>query len=129
MIDAFVTYMKANVAGFAAITHAKDQAPVDVAGTDLPLLGIFPGDDSTAEDGTDYLESKMLTSTLLVHLVCPIEDWETLRATVRTAAIGWSAGAVYTDLALVSGQILQLKGGVIWWEERYANRHIIRETY
>lgn len=129
MIDAFIAHLQANTASFATITHAKDQQPIDDIAAELPLIGVFPGDDQTSEDGAEYLVSKMLNSIIQVHLVCPIENWESLKTELRTAAIGWSAGGEYTDLALVGGNILQLKGGVIWWQERYANQVIIREAY
>ena len=131
MIDSFITHLEDNTQSFKRITHAKDQQPVDDIEEELPFLGVFPGDDSTRDDDarTDYIESKMITSILLVHLVCEVEDFEALRAELRTASIGWCADQNYTDLTLMSGEVLSLKGGVIWWQEKYSSRHLIRATY
>lgn len=131
MIDAFIEYLNSNTSGFKRITHAKDQQPVDELEAELPLLGVFPGDDSTRsnEDRTDYIESKMIESCILVHLVCEVEAFEDLRKSLRSAAIGWCASEHHTDLTLMSGKVLQLKGGVIWWQDLYSSRHLIRESY
>lgn len=129
MIDALISHLQSELAAsFKRITHAKDQQPVDDIQEELPLLGVFPGDDSTQMDPTDNIESKMITSVAIVHLVCDIEDLETLRDTLRAKTMGWNAGPEYTDMTLQSGELLQLKAGICWWEERYTTRHLIRAT-
>jgi len=128
MIDTLIQRLTVQTQSFATITHAQDQQPVDDLNSQTPLLGIFPGQDSTESDGTDFLESKMLTIVVLVHMVCLIEELDTLKPELRGAVIGWSPGAQYTDMELVSGELLQLKGGLVWWEEKYSTRRLIRES-
>jgi hypothetical protein len=131
MIDALIAHLKCSTQSFKRISHAKDQQPVDDVLEELPFLGVFPGEDTTNADDsrTDYIESKMVTSVALVHLVCDIEDFESLRTELRTAVIGWNAGPYHTDTTLMSGNLISLKGGVIWWEEKYSSRHLVRATY
>ncbi|ALO46574.1 phage tail terminator protein [Pseudohongiella spirulinae] len=127
MIDSFIAHLNSQLdQTFVKITHAADQQPIDDITEELPLLGVFPGPDSTQVDPTDFVESKMITSEAIVHIVCLIEELETLRTAVRSEAMGWNAGPMYTDMTLKSGELLQLKAGICWWEERYTSAHLIR---
>lgn len=125
MINAIITYLEAATSSFKTVTHASDQKPVDVVG-DIPILAVFPGMDSTEFDPTDNVESKMVDTTVIIHIVCLIEDIEDLKDEVRAAFMGWSAGESYTDMTLLGGELLELKSGICWWEEKYTNRRLLR---
>jgi len=130
MIDAYIAHLQEVTAQFKRITHAKDQEPVDQLDEELPLIGVFPGEDSTSsqEVRTDYFEAKTIETNLLVHLVCAVEDFEGLRNVLRDASIGWCMDGYHTDLTLMEGHVIQLKGGVIWWQDKYSSRHQVREN-
>lgn len=129
MIEALITHLTAQTENFTTIDHAWDTEPVDDVRGLMPALYLFPGDEMTQQDGTDYLTSKMVHSDVHVYIVCKHTDLEARKTELRTAALGWSAGAAYTDLALVSARMVSLKGGLAWWEDVYRNAVTIREQY
>lgn len=129
MIDDLIAHLESSTTSFKRITHAQDQAPVDNITEELPLLGVFPGAEHSEPDGTDYLDSKVVSTQVLVHIVCLIADMEPLRTELRTATLGWCPSEHHSDLTLLSGELLQLKAGICWWQETYTSRIVIREAY
>lgn len=129
MIDELIAHLQDTVVSFASVRHAKDQEPVDDDDLELPLLGIFPGDEKTEEDGTDYLTSKMVHMDVHIYIVCGSEELEARKKELRKALMGWSAGPHYTDLSIVAGSIISLKGGIAWWKDIYRCGVTIREEY
>lgn len=127
MITEFIAHLVAETSNFTEVDHAWTMVPVDKIGDRIPALWVFAGEDDFGEDGTDGLVAKMLTTSIRVYVVCNIAVLDARKSELRGAAIGWSAGANYTDLAPVSGRVKGLNGGVVWWEEIYANRVKITE--
>jgi len=127
MINTLLTFLIANTSNFTAISHAWTLDPVDNLDVKTPILYVYAGEDTAGEEAGDQLVAKMLTQTIHIYIVCDIADLDARKSELRGAAIGWSAGTNYTDLALVSGRVIGLKGAVVWWEEIYANRVKISE--
>ena len=129
MISELITFLEANTSSFTTIDHAWDTEPVDQVREIIPALFVFPGEDNTESDGTDYLVSKMLHSDINIYIVCLNTELEALKTELRATVLGWNAGAAYTDTELVSGKPISLKGGIVWWHEVYRNARNIRASY
>ncbi len=129
MIPSLLEHLGDATESFTTIAHAWDTEPVDNVRDLIPALFLFAGDEVTEQDGTDYLTSKRLHQEVHVYVVCLVEDLEELKTELRQAAIGWSPGANYTDLAIVSGKMISLKGGLAWWEDVYRAAVTIRQQY
>ncbi len=129
MIGDLITFLEANTESFSTIDHAWETEPVENVRELVPALFVFPGDDSTEEDGTDYLVSKRLHREINVYLVCAIADLDSLQTELRTALIGKALAPQYTDFALVSGKTISLKGGLIWWQDTYRAALTLRQAY
>ena len=129
MITEIIARLNSETENFTTIDHAWDTEPVDDVRDVIPALYLFPGDESTENDGTDYLESKRVHAEMHVYVVCDISDLEARKAELRAALIGWPPTAAYTDLGLVSGKTVSLKGGLVWWQDVYRTAVTIREQY
>ncbi|WP_339869076.1 phage tail terminator protein [Pseudohongiella nitratireducens] len=129
MIDSLITYLQANTENFTTIDHAWTTEPVDEVRGLAPALWLFPDEEDTEADGTDYLVSNMLHKDVGIYIVCDISELEARKAELRTAAIGWRAGPSYHDLHLVRGKMLSIKGSLAWWHETYRNAVVLREAY
>jgi hypothetical protein len=127
MISELIAALSENTVNFTAVSHAWTIDPVDNLSEKMPILFVFAGDDDFGEDGTDGLIAKMATQTIHIYIVCEIADLDARKSELRGAAIGWSAGENYTDLAPISGKVIAIKGSVVWWDEIYANRVKISE--
>lgn len=127
MINELITHLIANTSNFTSIDHAWTLEPVDNVNDKIPILYVFAGEDTAGESADDNLVAKMLTHVTHIYIVCAIADLDARKTELREAAMGWSAGTNYTDLALISGRVIGLKGGVVWWEDLYANRVKITE--
>lgn len=130
-IDPLVTYLIANTGNkFKKIENAYDiQLQIEDYSDDLPYLGVFPGADTASPEATDNLISNVSVFQTHLYLLCKLGEAVDLETTLHAALMGWSAGANYTDLELLSGDTNGLKNGVIWREYVYFNNIVIREAY
>lgn len=122
MIDDFITYLTNNTESFTTIEHAWTMEPVESINDQVPALYPFRDEDSAAGDGTDKVVARMMTRIIRVQIVCRIADFDALQSELYGAALGWSAGPAFTELAPEGGNMLALKGSLFWWEERFSNR-------
>ncbi len=133
MIEALIARLRDQCGSFLhdSIEYAWDSEPTEIKRDDLPKLFTFPGDEATADDGTSDIVSRRLQREAHIYLVCQIDDLEDLKTETRSAVIGWNPGAAdgYDDMQLVSGRMVNLKGGVVWWEDIYTTWRTIREVY
>jgi len=129
MIDALIAYLESNTENFVTIDHAWETEPVDEIRDTTPALYLFPGDEDTQKDGTDYLVSNMLDMEVNIYVVCEIAALEARKTELRSAAIGWRPGQNFHDLHLMRGRLVALKGGLAWWQDTYGTASVIREQY
>lgn len=131
MITALLQHIGTAKPVFTSREHAWDTRPVEVSRDALPLLYAYMGDESVANDGTDLTVSHRLGVTVHIYIVCKIEDLEARKDDLRTAVIGWNPGAAdgWDDMHLSSGKVLDLKGGIVWWEDIYTSWRTLRQAY
>ena len=82
-------------------------------------------------DDTVYLVSHRMAVTVHIHIATKIEDLERHKTELRTAVLGWNPGADegWDDMEHLSGSMLNIKGGIAWWEEQYRTWVTLREAY
>lgn len=128
-LTAFLAHVDNKPATVVTVEQAWGLEPVDNVADLIPALYVYPGDDDSEDAGFDGQVGSMVTQTANVAIVCSITDFEDLKKAVRQALIGWSEGAVYTDLEWQSGSNMGFsKGNIVWWQEVFINQYQIRET-
>jgi hypothetical protein len=45
-----------------------------------------------------------------------------LRVKVDAALFGWEPAAIYDPLLFVRGGLIELKDGVLWWQDEYSTQ-------
>ncbi|CAE7161651.1 unnamed protein product [Symbiodinium microadriaticum] len=107
---------------FSTVGHAWTINPVEKLKDAMPVAYVFAGDETFGDQADDLITAKMMTERIVVYIVCENADLSDRKSDVRTAAIGWSPGAAYTDLAPVSGRLIDIKGSAYWWEYVFETR-------
>ena len=128
MIDAFIAYLVANTENFTTIGHAWTEEPVESINEKVPALFAYRAGDTPGSNEGDNVVARMMTRLIKVQLVCAIAEFDSLQSELYGAALGWSAGAGYTDLQPEGGEIMGLKGSLFWWEESFSNRIKLSEV-
>lgn len=128
MINELYTYLTANEnenapTGTVTVGKGWEIEPIENLRELVPALYISPGDDVAEDSGHDFVQGNYITQSLTVDIICLIDSFETYRAAVRSALIGWSESAVHDDLSLDGGRTMSQKGNMIWWQDNYQNQY------
>lgn len=116
----------ANPGGFfKTIDTAFDMNPIEDAG-DLPAVYLYPGYVDANPVGDGAVRQK-LHHTLIVDVLCDVADLSTAVYHLRDIFLAWEMDENHGPMVLaftghLAGQAcgpVDLKGGVIHWQERY----------
>lgn len=112
---------------FQTIDTAYDMNPIE-SDSELPAVYIYPGyiDANPVGSGSTF---QKLHDTLILDLLCPVEDLRDGVGHLRSIFLGWEMDAEHGPFVLawtghLQGQAcgpMDLQGGVIHWQERYQN--------
>lgn len=132
MINEIITHLKAGTPSWGArVELADDLQPKDDLYNIETSLYVYMGEDTASGDGTDNLVSSRLQRTVHISILCQKSALDAAIVELRTAMIGFNpdADAGYDDFHLVSGQLMNKKNGVDWWDEVYSTWVTLREAY
>ena len=118
----------ANPGGFfKVIETAFDIEPLEST-QEMPAVFMYPGfvDADPMGDGSTF---QRVNNTLVVDLICVIEDLRTAVGYLRDCFIGWEMDNETAPFALAAKGYMQnqacgpldLRGGIVHWQERYLN--------
>jgi hypothetical protein len=127
MINEFIAYLQG--AGLTpGVELAFTSDPIDDYSDQLPAILVYPSGTSANESIADNFTVQPTTESITCVLGCSIANWETLRAELRAAAIGWVNPGTQDDaMELTTGEVVGIRGGVIWWSESYSIRSRINQ--
>jgi len=121
----FITYLQGELSQDVKYAYTSD--PVEDVDEDLPIIFVYPGSFSASPSETDNYVRQLISEEVICLIGCPIADYESIRDQLRAAAIGWTHEE-YDALELSGGETLNIAGGVIWVQETYMTRRIIRQV-
>lgn len=128
MIQEFIQHLQAVVTPTVEYAYtANPVEDIDILDPKLPAIFVYPGDYSAELSEIDNLVRQPIRENVACLLICRIADYETLRDELRAAALGWTFQQ-YDAFELLSGEVLDLSGGLIFVRETYTTQHIITET-
>lgn len=125
MIADFITYLNGVMA--PPVSYAWTSNPVEDESTELPAIFVLPASQSSAESEFDNFVRQEMVETVACLVGCKIENYETLRATLRTAVLGWTFEQ-YDAFEFESSETLDVKGGYIWTRELFTTRLLITQS-
>jgi len=123
VITEFIAHMNAQLS-FSA-EYAFSSNPIDDT-DDLPKLFIYPGDETTNASSIDNFVRQQVAEEVNCVLVSPIADYETHKASVLAAALGWTFNE-YDAFEYSGGEVVDLKAGVLTYRQTFNTRHLITE--
>lgn len=130
MIDEIVAYFKANKPeNVKTVGNAWEEEPLNEERDLYPRILFYPGEDEPVDGEHDMAISTMITANLGVAILCKHEDLEAVKASVRRTILGWSESPVHTLLQFGGGAPVNLKGSLVWFEDRFFNEYQINQAY
>lgn len=112
---------------FVTIAEAWDSEPIDGIEGDIPMLLVFPGKDEVEGNTIDFFVHHQVGRHMQVYLVTNKSTFEDDRDDLRDAMLGWQRNSVYEPTELVSGDLIQIKGSIVWWLDIYLTKLEIRQ--
>lgn len=117
---------------FKTAQTAFDMNPLEDT-AEMPAVFIYPGYVDADPIGDGAVRQRV-HDTLILDVICNVDDLRTAVEKLRSWFLGWEMGEEYGPFRLaftghMQGQAcgpMELKGGVIHWQERYQNNHHTR---
>lgn len=127
MIQEYINHLTVSIS--AKVEWAFTANPledVDVNDPTVPAVYVYPGDYSSQLSQFDNVVRQPVREQVVCLIVCKVEEYEQVRDEVRRYSLGWTFEH-YDAFELLSGEIVDLAGGLIFIREIYTTQRIITE--
>jgi len=134
MIPTLIAALQADpdmTAGFGTIAHALGLDPVDIeeSETTLPACYVFsPKEDMSPDDTDGPIVSQMIKRYISIFCVCDYSVLDARKAEIRAVAHGWRFNGDHTLAELVEGELIQIRGDIVWWLDTYVTEVQLRQN-
>lgn len=113
---------------FKTLETALDMNPIE-DDSEMPAVFIYPGW-VDADPMSSGAVRQRVNQTLVLDLICNVDDVRTAVGHLRSIMLGWEMDENHAPFTLADRGYMQnqacgpvdLKGGVIHWQERYLNK-------
>lgn len=131
MIAVLIAHLKNACPDYTEIEPALELVAAIDETTTLPVMYLFPGDESASGNESDTKVSQRVAYKVHVQIACAHAELETRKGELRAATVGWNPGQAegYDDMQLDSGKLIDLKGGIAWWEDIYTTWRLQRSAF
>lgn len=127
------------VAAFKAVQGAAEFAAASEGLKQTPSVFVVPLADRPSRNGTGTLVVSQQSESRFGVLIAVQNlrdargqaagtDLRSLRISVMTALLGWQPASDYDPCEYGGGRIMQLNNAVLWWQDDYVTRLLLRST-
>lgn len=127
MIEQLIQRLQAASTDYDDIDHAWDLDVIEHIGDRLPAAYFMPG--PTDSEASQQLPVRQrISDQVVVVTVCDWAALDGLRKALYGALMGYQHAPEYTELEHVKGDVLAIKGRLVWWRDTFAADYYIGQA-
>lgn len=119
-IDAFVSRVIEQGAGFATVRAAYSMDPLDNVQHETPALYAWVGSETAGDNEADgNVVDQQVQHVVSCYVVCEYHRLAEIRASLRAAICGWQPDEDHNPFAFAGGAVTKIDGATYWWRDDF----------